>query len=130
MVLLSVCGARPGVGSPQKAASDGVLAWHRDGGFAGFCDALEVSAAGEARATSCRSAGAAKSAALSREDRSRLDRWRSSFGDVSIEVKDSGAADSMVVTLKLKGNGTAHPTQAEQQEMLNWAERIYTQNRP
>jgi hypothetical protein len=41
------------VGGRTSAAAGLALAWHREGGIAGFCDDLTIIAAGQASATSC-----------------------------------------------------------------------------
>ena len=115
----------------QQPASNAALAWRREGGFAGFCDDLKVSTTGELRATSCRSTpDRSKTGKLAKEDLARFDRWRKSFGSVVINTKDSPAADAMTLTLTMKGIGSGQPTEAERQEILGWAQKIYEQNRP
>lgn len=109
-----------------QASSSAVLTWHRDGGFAGFCDELTISASGEVEAKSCRS-GQKKTGKLSNENLGRFDRWRSSFGSVAISTKDAAAADGMSITLDLKGTGSGQPGESERQEMLDWVSRIYAQ---
>jgi hypothetical protein len=113
----------------QESASNVALSWSRDGGFAGFCDEMKVSVSGEVRATSCRPV-AGRSGRLSKENLARLDRWRKSFGSVVIEMKDPPGNDAMTVALTLKGTGRGQPTEVERQEILDWAQRVYEQNRP
>ena len=114
----------------QEPASNLALSWYREGGIAGFCDEMKVSAAGEVTATSCRPAGARKSGKLSKKNLARLDRWRTSFGSVVIERKDPPGNDTMTVTLTLKGTGNRRPTESERQELLDWAQSVYAQNHP
>ena len=128
--LMIGCMANPG--SPQNSPpsnSTGVLTWTRDGGFAGFCDEMNVSAVGEVTTSSCRPPGAGPVRTLTGEDLAQFNRWRTSFGAVSIESKDSPGADAMTMKLTLKGTGRAQPTQTDRQEMLDWAQRVYTKSR-
>jgi hypothetical protein len=132
--LLTACVAS--TGSPSGPAPSGdsqgssaVLTWSRDGGFAGFCDELKVSASGDLTISSCRSA-ASRTGKLSNGDLARLDRWRASFGAVAIEMTDSAAADALTLQLTLAGAGSGKPTESEQQQMLDWAQNVYTQNAP
>jgi len=109
----------------QERQSEMLLSWGRYGGFAGFCDEMKVSANGEVHLQSCRSK-AEKLGKLSSEDLSRLGEWRKSFGSVAIERKDGAVADAMTVMLTLKGTGGGQPNDAQRQQMLEWAERIYS----
>ncbi|OFW22244.1 MAG: hypothetical protein A3H97_22720 [Acidobacteria bacterium RIFCSPLOWO2_02_FULL_65_29] len=106
-----------------------VLTWTRDGGFAGFCDEMKISAAGGITTSSCRPPGAGPARTLTGEDLARFNGWRTSFGAVLIESKDPPGADAMTTKLTFQGAGTGQPTQAERQEMLDWAQRVHTQSR-
>jgi hypothetical protein len=124
--LLFACGATPSAPENGEESSTVVLSWNRDGGFAGFCDELKVSAVGDAAAATCRTQGI-KTRKLPTEDRARLDEWRRTFGAVSITSGDPGSADSMTLKLTLAGKGSDQPSAAQRQEMLDWAQRVYTQ---
>jgi hypothetical protein len=114
-----------GDGSQQSTVA---LAWSRDGGFAGFCDELKVTASGEATASSCRSQEV-KTRKLSSDDLTRLNAWREAFASVSVTAGDGGTADGMTIKLTLTGTGTGQPSDAQRQELLDWAQRVYTQTR-
>jgi hypothetical protein len=46
-------------------------------------------------------------------------------------TQDDGAvADSMTVNFNLTGAGTAQPSEAEQQAMIEWAQNLYAQLQP
>jgi hypothetical protein len=115
--------------NPVPSNSTVVLTWTRDGGIAGFCDEMKISAAGEITTFSCRPPGAGPARTLTGEDLARFNRWRTSFGAVSIESKDPPGADAMTVKLTLQGTGGGQPTETDRQEMLDWAQRVYTQSR-
>ena len=104
--------------------SEMLLTWRRSGGFAGFCDEMQISASGEVRIQSCRS-NAEKVGKLSSDDLTRLNAWRKSFGSVVIESKDDALADGMTLKLTLKGTGTGQPTDAQRREILAWAQQVH-----
>jgi hypothetical protein len=101
-----------------------VLSWTRQGGVAGFCDELTVSASGELAASSCTAAGVRRRK-LSGNELARLNGWRAAFADVSTTSRDPASADAMTVTLSLSGKGRNHPSETERQELLDWAQRVY-----
>jgi hypothetical protein len=117
-------------GGQEERESSVVLTWRREGGIAGFCDEMSVSANGEVRARSCKPGGGSRTGMLSKEDLVRLDQWRMSFDSVGIETRDSPVTDAMTVTLTLKGNGTGKPTDEERQDILGWAQDVYDQILP
>ncbi len=106
-----------------------VFSWSRDGGIAGFCDELKISATGGITASSCRSPGSTSTGTLAPADLARLNRWRAAFGSVSFDSKDSPAADAMTLKFSLQGTGGGKPTDAERREMLDWAQSVYSQKR-
>jgi hypothetical protein len=129
-ILLLILSAHACAAQQRQPIVDTVFSWHQEGGIAGFCDDLTVSSAGELRTSSCGSTPKTRTGKLSQEDKARLDRWRRSFGSVVIDTKDSPAADAMTVKLTLKGSGSARPSGAERQDLLDWAQQVYTRNRP
>ena len=122
----SVAPSAPAVGRERQ--SEMVLTWGRYGGFAGFCDEMQVSVSGEVRIQSCRPK-AEKVGKLSNDDLSRLAEWRKSFGSVAIDSKDGAVADGMSVMLTLKGTGRGQPTDTQRREILEWAERVYNRTK-
>jgi hypothetical protein len=110
------------------ADSTVVLTWSREGGLAGFCDALTVTASGEAAAGSCAAAGT-KRQKLSDAELARLGQWRAAFGPTTATSRDAATADSMSMKLTLSGQGLRQPSEAERQELLDWALRVYQQTK-
>ncbi len=106
------------------------LSWHREGGIAGFCDDLVVLTTGEFHAAQCAGEGRAGNGnlreTLSAEQLAQYEVWLEKFGTVTIEMDDGAVADSMKVSLFLKGRGTAQPNEAEQQALLAWAQTLYS----
>jgi hypothetical protein len=111
------------------ASAAAVLTWHREGGFAGFCDDLMV-AMGQAQASSCKSGEAYPLGALTEEELAQFEQWAESFGSVVIEMRDPAVADAMTLVLTFNGNGDGQPAEAEQQAMLAWAQAVYDRLKP
>lgn len=110
------------------------LTWHREGGIAGFCDDLTVYLSGEIQASSCRPGGKAADASLrviaSKEELAQFDKWITTFGTVTVTMKDTAVADAMTTALTLNGSGEGQPTKAEQQAMIDWAQALYNRVKP
>ncbi|HSL44099.1 MAG TPA: hypothetical protein VK897_11750 [Anaerolineales bacterium] len=109
------------------------LAWKREGGIAGFCDVLTVFRSGEVFTSNCKSDGEGKMGTfanlLSSEEVSQFNDWMSTFGDAELDASDpKGVADRMVVTLEVLGSGDESPTEAEQQELFEFAQDLYTKS--
>jgi hypothetical protein len=103
------------------------LAFHREGGVAGFCDGLVILLPDQVQAASCkRSPSEVSLRAVAREDElARFYRWLEDYGTVTAAHQDQAVADAMTITLTLYGRGDRQPTDAEQQEMLSWAQILY-----
>jgi len=116
-------GAPPTYGAP-------VFHWSREGGIAGFCDEATVYESGAVELTSCRPGGVVTAGQLhswlTPKDVATFEAWRAKFGVVTIEMKDDAVADAMSTSLVLTGTGTAQPTEAEQQALLAWAQKLLT----
>lgn len=103
------------------------LAFHREGGIAGFCDDLVILLPDQVQVASCaRGPSEASLRAVAREDElARFYRWLEDYGTVTAAYQDQATADAMTITLMLYGRGDRQPTDAEQQEMLSWAQILY-----
>lgn len=124
--LLLACGSTPAAPGDGVQDSTVVLSWKRDGGFAGFCDELKITASGDVTASTCRTPGV-KARTLPTNELTRLNEWRRAFGPVSITSRDDAPADAMTLTLTLSGTGDGQPSEAQRLELLDWAQRIYTE---
>lgn len=106
------------------------LIWKREGGIAGFCDTLTVFRSGEVYASKCGSQtegtmGTFAKLLTSREQDEFHD-WITTYGEVELDASDpKGVADRMVITLAFFGEGTDEPTDAEQQDLLNFSQDLY-----
>lgn len=126
--LLAACqGAVPGPGSGADPDAI-VLSWHREGGLAGFCDELTVTAGGEVTASSCmaREGGVVASAQLDAVQQAQLDEWVGTLEPFEVEQTDDAVADAMTVGLTFKGRGSDAPNPAAQQALLDFASTLYT----
>ena len=126
--LMVSCTTLPTAPGDFQHDSTIVLIWTRDGGFVGFCDELKVSAAGDVTVASCRTPGR-KRRTLEAGDLARLNDWRKGFGTVNITSGDAPVYDAMQLKLTLSGNGRVQPTAAQRQELLEWAERVYSETK-
>ncbi len=124
--LLFACGSNPSAPDDSPRNATVVLSWSREGGFAGFCDELKVTAAGDVTASTCKATGV-KTRKLPTEDLARLNHWRRTFGRVDATSTDSGTADAMTLKIVLAGTGRDRLSDAQRAELLDWAQRIYTQ---
>ncbi len=109
------------------------LNWQRNGGIAGFCDALVVYRSGEIVAHDCKSENVAQATlagTLAEADVAQFNEWLAQYGAVSVVQDDGAVADSMAVNLNFTGTGTAQPSEAEQQALVEWAQNLYNQLQP
>jgi hypothetical protein len=106
-----------------------VLAWHREGGIAGFCDDAAIYLSGEALAKSC------KTEPLSHPARTRMTsnqlrtiyQWYDSLHDFELSQSDLATADSLSTKITFTGAGPADALEADQQQMQELAANIYLQ---
>jgi hypothetical protein len=103
-----------------------VLFWTRQGGLAGFCDELKVTGSGDVTATSCATGAAQKTRKLSPDEQSQLERLRQTFASVTFSSTDAAAADAMKQTVTFSGKGRIQPSETQQRELLDWAQRVYS----
>lgn len=107
------------------------LVWKREGGIAGFCDTLAVFRSGEVFTTNCKAQQAdgkmgTLAGLLTLPERQEFNNWTTGFGEVNLDASDpKGVADQMIVTLEFFGMGSEEPTEAEQQELFNFAQDLY-----
>lgn len=106
------------------------LSWTRQGGFAGFCDELEIYLPNHANAASCNPQGYSNSADLpdliSSGEMDQFNQWLDAFGTVSLTQSDPAVTDVMTQTILLQGFGQGQPDSAQRQAMFNWAQTVYT----
>lgn len=106
------------------------LTWKREGGIAGFCDNLMVFLSGEVYAYKCDDPSDAKidtfANLISAKELEQFNVWMTNFGRVTLDVSDpKGVSDRMEVVLELYGLSRDKPSDAEQQEIIAWAQDLY-----
>jgi hypothetical protein len=114
--------AREGQSEPP---ADQVMEWSREGGIAGFCDTLTVSAGGFAAAESCKSDAPIGMVLLSPDELEQLYDWRENLMATEVEEKDAATADAMTIRLSFNGNGLTAVTEQDQQKMLQLVNDLF-----
>lgn len=105
------------------ASNDGVLLiWHRSDEAAGICEVLTASTGGALQAGPCNAEPVV--ARLNEDERLQLQTWAVRYGPVVLVVGDP-AAEALFTTLEMNGLGSEQPSEAEQQQMLAWAQAVY-----
>jgi hypothetical protein len=106
-----------------------LLAWHREGGIAGFCDELVIYGAGDAHATSCANDEPQELGArqLDGERLALLQTWVSEYKRFEVERTDAATADAMTIRLAFYGTGQTEAGEAEVQAILDLAAQLFTE---
>ena len=104
--------------------------WTRDGGAAGFCDAMLVFLSGEVYGTRCNQDPDRKigtfAELLSSDDAEQLDRWIGALGRVDLDASDpEGVSDRLEVILQFYGTGAGMLDKSEEQALLLWTENLF-----
>lgn len=121
LVALEAAGGRGG-------ASYGLaLAWHREGGIAGFCDDLTIYVTGEAIASSCKGQQphTLGQAFLDARQLEQVFTWVDTFQVTEIQIADPAMADAMLTRLLLNGQGNKQMSEKEKQAILDFAASLY-----
>jgi hypothetical protein len=113
---------KPGPVRGDENATKAVLFWQRDGGFAGFCDTLSISAAGFYKLENCKDA--ALTGQLSESQLELLQAYTTQFGAFSQETSDPAVADAMTIRLVFNGTGSSQAGADEQQAIGAFAAEI------
>ena len=106
---------------------DQLFHWHREGGFAGFCDDVSIVSLTVANVSSCKASPPAFFAdvQLTAEEQAALTEWLAMYSTDTYEQSDPATADSMVIAIQLYGNGSTTPDEAAWQAMDRFAQDIY-----
>lgn len=99
------------------------LIWHRSEEAAGICDVLTASTGGELQAGTCNADP--NVLRLTDAERLQLQTWAAQFGPVVIAIGDPALAEAPFTSLEMIGLGAGQPTEAEQQQMLDWAQALH-----
>ncbi len=100
-----------------------VLVWHREGGIAGFCDDLTVTADGSYSVARCMAQSASeRTGRLDEEQLRQLNDWVSTFQSFETsEGEHDTFPDAMIVKFTFSGAGTAQAGPADIIEINNFA---------
>lgn len=116
--------------SGRSGASWGLgIAWHREGGIAGFCDDLTVYVTGQVYAASCRTEPAATVAQrfLTEGELSQLYRWIDTFAAFEEVQSDGDVPDAMTTRLVFSGAGEEAAGVETKQAIADFAATLYTE---
>lgn len=117
-------------GGRGSAAQGLAMAWHQEGGIAGFCSDLAIYRSGLAQPTSCKAGrqGVLDPYRMRPEDLKQLYAWVDTLASFEYEQDDNVAADGMLTRLIFTGEGTQKATAAQQQMIAEFAGRIYLES--
>ena len=103
------------------------LAWHREGGIAGFCDDLTIDVTGEATARSCAGGQQVKLGRthLDAAQLTDLYRWIDSLQPFQVENSDPATADAMTIRLAFNSVGPGQASDADIRAIADFAARVY-----
>jgi hypothetical protein len=107
-----------------------VIAWHREGGIAGFCDDLTISTVGDVLATSCKGTQGAEEMGryrLAPDELEQLYTWVDTLKPFEAEQTDAATTDAMTVRLAFRGQGTTDATQDDKLAIESFATDLYLQ---
>lgn len=112
----------------RSGASWGLaIAWHREGGIAGFCDDLTAYVTGQLVATSCKGETIAQRR-MSAEELEQLYAWIDEYSAFEYEQADPAtSADAMSVTLVFSSAGSTTADEATHQAILDFSANLYTE---
>lgn len=115
--------------SGRTSAAQGLaLAWHRDGGIAGFCDDLLVYNYGRVMATNCKlSPLTSHTLQLDSAQLEQLYAWLDALQPIKDYQTDPAVADAMTVELLLNGNGNQAAANSDRQAIIDFAMTLYQQ---
>ncbi|MFN8442853.1 MAG: hypothetical protein U0175_18900 [Caldilineaceae bacterium] len=107
-----------------------LLAWHREGGLADFCDNVMVYRGGAVYLSSCK--GQNREPEEIRLDSTQLATlygWLDTFVAFNFEHSTVGEADSITTTFVFTGLGTQEIDSAEQALMMDFAQNLFQEGR-
>jgi hypothetical protein len=120
LVDLEAMGGRGG------AAYGLALAWHREGGVAGFCDDVTVYLTGDVYASSCKGGTATNLGVkrLNAQQLAQLYEWVDGLKNFEFEHTDPATADAMTIRMVFTGSGAAEASDSDKQAMQDFASHL------
>jgi hypothetical protein len=115
-VLVDPAGSK----APEVMGGDVLLAWHREGGFAGFCDNVTVMTDGQYQVTPCkgRKTPVMTTLQLDVAQSKQLNGWVNHYKLFSVAHQGPINPDELVVEFTFYGHGDSEPT-AEDKQAIN-----------
>lgn len=100
-----------------------VVAWHREGGLAGFCDDVTVYVTGDAYVTSCRGNQPQElgRVRLAPDQLGIVYDWVDTLQSFEVEQTDPATEDAMTIRMVFSGAGTAAANEAVEQAITDLA---------
>jgi Tol biopolymer transport system component len=122
---LAVSEASAGRGS---AAGETALTWHREGGFAGFCDDVTVSIYGAVSATTCHAKTSTPLGThwLTASQAEQLYAWIDTLKPFQITHDKPTQPDELVITAIFYGNGTTEASNTDRQTITDYGQLLRT----
>lgn len=110
----------------------GGITWRREGGIAGFCDIVTLSADGSATVSTCRADPSETLAApeLTATQASLVADWVERFRSFERKQTDPASADAMTIVIVFDGEGTAEPAENDLAAMSALAQEVLIQSLP
>lgn len=107
------------------------LSFNRQGGIAGFCDALQIERSGIAYVGSCNpdANSPLQNIYLNADQLELLYTWLDTLSEANYAHDDGAVADSMKVEMQFSGNGKQTPTNEQIQAMLDLCSQLAMANR-
>jgi hypothetical protein len=113
-------------GGGSGAAWGLVFAWHREGGFAGFCDDVAVYLNGIAAGTSCKGEQPKSMGEswLTANQMRTIYTWVDTYQDYDYASADPAVADGMSMRMIFTGNGNQQMNEFEQTRLISLAQEV------
>lgn len=134
LVVLSSCalgddGDKGGLTEEGVESLQGGYSWRREGGIAGFCDIVELSADGSASVSSCASdpPRLVADVRLSTAQARLIEQWVARFSPFEHEERDPATADAMTLSVDFDGNGEQQPGEGDIAAMSELAQQVLSQ---
>lgn len=105
------------------------LRWSREGGLFGYCDALIITAGGQATASSCKDSTLEAQGAqpLPPDEVAQLQSWLEQYESFEwVESDPPDTPDALTTRLVFNGRGATQPDESEQAAIAGFAERVFT----
>ncbi|MCB0095476.1 MAG: hypothetical protein KDE46_07120 [Caldilineaceae bacterium] len=102
------------------------IRWHREGGFAGFCDDIAIYPTGDVTISTCRGNQSQELAHIHLDagQQATLNDWLVQLQSFKLEHKDPAVADALAVRVQFNGVGNAVASAAERAAIADFAQNL------